>query len=191
MTGESFREATSNGERNRDKEIGMKEVEKQQLLDKIEREATEYELKLHACARCALMAVAQNLKLADDDCIDTALRAAIPLSGGIVGTKNHCGALIGGIMAIGLAMVKSSPRIDDVEQRKASFAAGKRLYRRFEKEIGHVRCYDIREVGLGRSFDSSDPGEAKKFEEAGGYVLCSGIVGKAARMAAEIILESQ
>jgi len=165
--------------------------EKQELLDKIEREATQYELELHACARCALMAVARNLKLADDDCIDAALRAAIPLSGGIAGTRNHCGGLIGGIMAIGMAMVKSSPREAAVEERKASFEAAKRFYRRFEKEIGHVRCYDIRDAGLGRVFDTSTPEEQKKFEEAGGYVLCSGVVGKAARMAAEIILEAE
>jgi len=165
--------------------------EKRELLGKIEREATRYELELHACARCALLAVAQNLKLADDDCIDAALRTAIPLSGGIAGTRNQCGGLIGAIMAIGLATVKSSPREAAVEERKAAFAASKRLYRQFEKEIGHVRCFDIRDAGLGRSFDTSSPDEQKKFEEAGGYVLCSGVVGKAARMAAEIILESR
>jgi len=169
----------------------MTDQEKQELLDRIEKEAAQYELSMHACARCSLLAIARNLKLADDGCIDAALRAAIPLSGGIAGTKNHCGALIGGIMAIGLATMKSSPRQDAVEERKAAFGAGKRLYRRFEKEIGHVRCYDIREVGLGRSFDSVDPAEAKRFEDAGGYKLCSGVVGKAARMAAEIVLESK
>jgi len=169
----------------------MTDKEKQELLDRIERDATQYELELHACARCALMAVARNLKLADDDCIDAALRSAIPLSGGIAGTRNHCGGLLGGIMAIGLATVKSSPREAAVEERKAAFGAAKRLYRRFEKAVGHVRCFDLRDVGLGRSFDTSSPDEQKRFEEAGGYVLCSGVVGKAARWAAEIILESR
>lgn len=165
--------------------------DKQKLLDKIEREAAQHERELHACGRSALMALALNLNLMDENCINATLRAAIPLSGGIAGTRNHCGALLAGIMAIGLATVKSDPRKDTVEERKAAMAASKRLYRRFEKEIGHVRCFDIREVGLGRSFDTSDPGELKRFEEAGGFVFCSSVVGKAARMAAEIILRSE
>jgi C_GCAxxG_C_C family probable redox protein len=165
--------------------------ERQELLDKIEREAAQYERDLHACGRSALMALALNMNLANANCIDAVLRAAIPLSGGIAGTRNHCGALLAGIMAIGLAQVTGSPREDAVGERKAAMAASKRLYRRFEKELGHVRCFDIRDVGLGRSFDTSDPGEQKRFEEAGGFVFCSSVVGKAARMAAEIILQSR
>ena len=162
-----------------------------ELLDRVEQDGTACEKEMHACARCALLAVARNLKLADDECIDAALRAAMPLSGGIAGTRNQGGALVGGIMAIGLAMVKGSPREAAVEERKASMKAAKQLYRWFEKEIGHVRCYDIRDAGLGRSFDTSDPGEMQNFVAAGGYELCGGVVGKTARRAAEMILEAQ
>ena len=162
-----------------------------ELLDRVEQDGTACEKEMHACARCALLAVARNLKLADDECIDAALRAAMPLSGGIAGTRNQCGALVGGIMAIGLAMVKGSPREAAVEERKASMKVAKQLYRWFEKEIGHVRCYDIRDAGLGRSFDTSDPEEMQKFVAAGGYELCGGVVGKTARRAAEMILEAQ
>ena len=162
-----------------------------ELLDRVEQDGTACEKEMHACARCALLAVARNLKLADDECIDAALRAAMPLSGGIAGTRNQCGALVGGIMAIGLAMVKGNPREAAVEERKASMKAAKQLYRWFEKEIGHVRCYDIRDAGLGRSFDTSDPEEMQKFVAAGGYELCGGVVGKTARRAAEMILEAQ
>ena len=162
-----------------------------ELLDRVEQDGATCEKEMHACARCTLLAVARNLKLAEDDCIDAALRTAIPLSGGIAGTRNHCGALVGGVMAIGLAMVKGNPREAVVEERKASMATAKQFYRWFQKEIGQVSCYDIRDAGLGRCFDTSDPEEAKKFEAAGGYELCSGVVGKAARKAAEMILELQ
>ena len=162
-----------------------------ELLDRVEKDGATCEREMHACARCALLAIARNLKLAEDDCIDAALRTAIPLSGGIAGTRNHCGALVGGVMAIGLAMVKGNPREAVVEERKTSMATAKQFYRWFQKEIGQVSCYDIRDAGLGRCFDTSDPEEAKKFEAAGGYELCSGVVGKAARKAAEMILELQ
>ena len=167
------------------------ESNNKELLDRVEQDAATCEKEMHACARCALLAIARNLKLAEDECIDAALRTSIPLSGGIAGTRNQCGALVGGIMAIGLAMVKGNPREAAVEERKASMKVSKQFYRWFEKEIGQVRCYDIRDAGLGRSFDTSDPEEMKKFVAAGGYELCGGVVGKASRKAAEMILEAQ
>ena len=161
------------------------------LLNKIEQEAAAMEKEKHVCARCTLYAVGKNLKLADETCLDAALKAAIPMSGGIAGTRNQCGALVGGIMAIGMGMVAYDPKTANPEQRKVVMGAAKEFYRWFEKEIGHVRCYDIRDAALGRSFDTSDPGETEKFVAAGGYELCSGVVGKAARKAAEVILQSR
>ena len=162
-----------------------------ETLDRIEQEAGACVVKLHGCARCALLAVGRNLELADDECLDTALRAGITLSGGIAGTRNHCGAMLGGIMAIGIAGIKNSPRQDTTTETKAATAISKQFYRRFEREIGHALCRDIRDAALGRPFDTSDPDEARKYEEAGGLELCRGIVGKGARMAAEMILESR
>ena len=162
-----------------------------QLLDRIDSDVAQLQRELHACARCTLYAVGRNLKLADDACLEVALRAAIPLSGGIAGTRHQCGALIGGIMAIGVGMVHYDARTSNPQARKPVMAASKQFYRWFEKEIGHVSCYDIREVNLGRFFDMEDPEEAKKFAAAGGPELCAGVVGKAARKVAEMILDAQ
>jgi C_GCAxxG_C_C family probable redox protein len=162
-----------------------------QLLERIEQDAAQLLRELHACARCALYAVGRNLKLADEACLEIALRAAIPLSGGIAGTRHQCGALIGGIMAIGIGMVNYDARTANPIARKPVMVASRQFYRWFEKEIGQSNCYDIREVNLGRFFDMEDPEEAKKFTAAGGPELCAGIVGKASREAARIILESQ
>ncbi len=162
----------------------------QALLDRVQSEAEQL-MKMHACARCTLLAVAKNLNLASDECLDVALKTAIPLSGGIAGTRNECGAVIGGVMAIGLGLIKYDPRTDNPEARKVVTATSKQFYRWFEAEVGHARCYDIRDAKLGRFFDASDPEENKKFAAAGGPALCAGIVGKAARKAAEMILAAQ
>jgi C_GCAxxG_C_C family probable redox protein len=169
----------------------LEQEARETLLDRVEQDSGQLQKELHACARCALFGIGRNLKLADDACLEVALKAAIPLSGGIAGTRNHCGALIGGIMAIGLGMVEYDARTSDPAARKPVTAAAKAFYRWFEKEIGHARCYDIREVNLGRFFDMDDPEEAKKFADAGGHELCAGVVGKAARKAAEIILDAR
>ncbi len=162
-----------------------------QLLDRVEADASKLQKELHACARCALYAIGRDLKLADDECLEVALRAAIPLSGGVAGTRHQCGGLIGGIMAIGIAMVQYDARTANPQARKPVMVASKQFYRWFEKEIGHVNCFDIREVNLGRFYDMEDPEEAKKFAAAGGHELCAGVVSKAARKAAEIILDAR
>lgn len=164
---------------------------RERLLEQIELDAAQLQRELHACARCTLFAVGRNLKLADDSCLEVAMKAAIPLSGGIAGTRKQCGALIGGVMAIGIGMVKYDARTANPEARKPVMAAAKNFYRWFEKEFGHADCYDLRETHLGRFFDQSDSEEAKKFAAAGGHELCAGFVGKASRKAAELILEAR
>lgn len=167
------------------------EATHKELLDRIEADAARMQKELHACARCTLFAVGKNLNLAEETCLEVALKTAIPLSGGIAGTRNECGGLVGGVMAIGLGMVKYDARTSNPDERKPVTAAAKKFYRWFEQEIGHARCFDIRDVGLGRFYDAADPEEARKFEEAGGVEMCAEVVGKAARKAAELILESQ
>jgi hypothetical protein len=78
--------------------------------------------------------------------------------------------------------------MDDIRR---AMKIGSQFYRKFEKEFGHSRCFDLRAVGLGRCFDSGDPDEYRKFGEAGGYEFCAGVCGKAARLAAEFMLDLQ
>lgn len=160
------------------------------LLDRIEAEAAQLQRSIHYCTRCVLLAVGRNLELADDERLELALKTAIPLSAGIAGTRNQCGALMGGVMAIGLGLVQRDARTMTPETPGAAMSTAKRFYRWLEREFGHSDCYDLREIHLGRYFDMADPEETKKCEAAGGYELCAGLVGKAARRAAEVIPEA-
>ena len=118
------------------------------------------------------------------------VRIATGFGGGML-QKDLCGYVTGGVMAIGLGLINYNPRTDNPEARKVVTAATKQFYRWFEAEIGHARCYDIRDSKLGRFFDASDPEENRKFIAAGGQELCAGIVGKSARKAAEMILAAR
>ena len=166
-------------------------TEQTALLDKIQADGEAIHREIGVCARSTLLAVARNLKLSSDEAIDGALKTAIPLSGGIAGTRNECGALVGGVMAIGMGLVNYDPRTKNPEARKLPMSTAKKFFRWFEKEIGHASCYDIRDANLGRFYDQADPVENQKYIEAGGNDLCAGIVGKAARKAAEMILEAR
>jgi C_GCAxxG_C_C family probable redox protein len=167
----------------------VRESSQEELLDKIEEAAAKCEREVHGCGRCALSALTQYFELGDEASVDLMLKAVLPLSGGIAQTRNTCAAMLGGLMAIGMVYFSGKLEEAKIEDIMAAMKLGREYYRRFEKEIGHARCFDIRESGVGRCFDTADPDEYEKFVAAGGYELCSKVAGKAARLAAEYILQ--
>jgi C_GCAxxG_C_C family probable redox protein len=168
-----------------------KNLSKTEILDQIESEAKNREKELRGCGRCCLSTLLEYLELVDKRTVGLFQKALLPMSGGIAQEHQTCGALLGGLMAIGIACLPSSLEEVGQDERKALANLSRQYYRRFEKEIGHTRCFDIREVGLGRCFDTVDPDEKDRFEAAGGRELCSKVVGKAARLAAEFILDNK
>jgi len=159
------------------------ELSREELLNKIEQAAHDYEKEYHGCSRCAFRALQENLNLGDD----SVFLAATPLAAGIAFQGETCGALLGGLLAVGLAT--ASLDMADADTQRNSMANGYRLYRRFVREIGSSRCRDIQTVRLGRSFNISDPEDYERAQEAGIYTECPKVVGKAARLAANLILE--
>ena len=163
-------------------------LQKMGFIDKIEQAASKCEREVHGCGRCTLAALIENFELADKSSADLMLKGILPLSGGIAQTRNTCAAALGGLMAIGMVFFQTNLEDASIEDIMAAMAIGRKYYRDFEKELGHIRCFDIREAGLGRVYDTSDPDDYEKFVKAGGYDLCSKVCSKAARLAAEYIL---
>ena len=163
----------------------VKELSRGELLDKIEKAASKLESEIHGCGRCTLVTLMQSFELADESSAELIAKAILPLSGG---AAQACGALLGGMMAIGMAFFPGKAADVSMDDIQAAITLVSQYYRKFEKELGNVRCFDIRAIGLGRGFDTADPGEFGKFVKAGGMEFCSRVVGKAARLAAEYIL---
>ncbi|HEX75081.1 MAG TPA: C_GCAxxG_C_C family protein [Dehalococcoidia bacterium] len=155
----------------------------EEILDTIEKEAHDYELKYHGCSRCALRPIQEHLKLGDG----WALKAATPLAAGIGMRGETCGALLGGIMAIG--MVTASEDFADEAKLSEALTAAYRYWRRFVKEFGSPRCRDIQLAKVGRYYDLSDIRQYEEAREKGFYDVVSNVVGKASRMAAQMIVE--
>jgi len=164
-------------------------LDRAEFLDKVEAAASTCEREVHGCGRCALSALMANFELGDKAGQELALMGILPMSGGIAQTRNTCGALLGGLMGIGMVSFPSGLEKSNMDDIRQAMKIGAQYYRRFEKEVGHSRCFDIRAVGLGRCFDTGDPDEYRKFVEAGAYDFCAGICGKAARIAAEFMLD--
>jgi hypothetical protein len=170
----------------------QKKLSKEEFLDKIEEAAAKCERETHGCARCTLTPLMKYFELGDEASRDFLLKGVIPLSGGIVQKRNTCTAMVGGLMAMGIASFPNKKLWEDVSVVKESMqlmALGRKYYQEFAREVGHIRCFDIREEGLGRCFDTADPEEYDKFIKAGGYELCGKICGKAARLAVKYILQ--
>jgi C_GCAxxG_C_C family probable redox protein len=170
------------------------QLSRAEFLDKVENAAATCERTVHGCGRCALSALMENFDLGDKAGKELALMGILPMSGGIAQTRNTCGALLGGLMGIGMVSFPAGLEQANMDDIRQAMKLGAQYYRKFEKEVGNTRCFDIRAVGLGRCFDTGDPDEYRKFVEAGAYDFCGGISGKAARLAAEFmldILESQ
>jgi len=159
-----------------------------ELLEKIEKTAYNYEKVYHGCSQCVLKALQEHLQLGDGE----AFKAASAFAGGVARMGETCGALSGGIMAVGLAYGR-----EKLEETKLSPQYAKamelavNLYQRFEKELGSAKCRDIQTSLFGRSFDLKDPKEREEFIKAGGYEKCPEVVKKAARLAAEVILKGR
>jgi C_GCAxxG_C_C family probable redox protein len=156
---------------------------KEELLDRIEKEAHDYERDFHGCSRCVFKPLQDNLDLGDE----SSLKASTPLAAGVAMRGETCGAFLGGLLALGIAT--ASEDLKDVNALTNSLAAGFRLARNVEKEFGTTNCTKIQTDKLGRFYSLADPEQYKAFIEAGGYKECPKVVAKIARMTANFILD--
>lgn len=130
------------------------------------------------CCRSTLWALQTHLHLEGPD----VLRAASALAGGIAGTGETCGAVIGALMAIGLAIGPQHPTRSDASCRPVAA----RFVERFTTMFGTTRCYGIQEATLGWRCDA--PALVEKWRADGGPIACANVCSEAARIAADLIL---
>ncbi len=169
----------------------MKAIEAQNVpavLDEVYARAHEYEQRYGSCPQCVLAAIKDVLEIGDDRVCQAAHSLA---GGGALTTKGTCGALIGGMLALG---AEHGRRREDFDKGSFvnSYKLSKQLQERFVAEFGSPVCADVQTKILGRSFDMWNGKDYKAFEAAGGHRdKCTHVAGMVARWAAEIILTSE
>lgn len=159
-----------------------------QLIMEIEETACGYAKAYRGCSQWVPYAFQEHLNLGDR----AVFRAASALAGGIAGNGEVCGALIGGVMAVGLACGRD--KLESIETSSAFSEAmerGARVCDRFKNEFGSLRCRDVQKAIFGRSWDLRNPEEKNEFLSREDIDKCSDLViRKVARLAVEVILES-
>jgi len=163
-------------------------------VKKIGRKALEYD-KYSGCSQSVLLALQEAFEIGDH----LSFKAATVLSGGVARKGETCGAILGGLMAIGL--VEGREDIKDTQSYRNAMkpsdeiieAFKSRLQETFEFEepLTNTICRDIQQRIYGQSFDLTDPVSYKAFLDAGGHgdTGCPLVCAVAAEVTAEKIME--
>jgi C_GCAxxG_C_C family probable redox protein len=154
------------------------------LLNDLEKKAGDYEELFGSCAQGTLLALQEHFNLGNAEVLKAA--TAMP---GIALRGDTCGAVIGAIMAIGLAFGRE--KAEDSKAVLQTTSAARKLCKRFEQELGGCNCRDVQHHIFGRSFNLTDPQDGKDFVEADASKKCRLPAGRAARIAGELIIEGR
>ncbi|RLB65661.1 MAG: hypothetical protein DRH04_10275 [Deltaproteobacteria bacterium] len=141
-------------------------------------------IKSRNCAQTSFAILQEQFGL-DGDRVLKAL-TAFP---GIALRCETCGAVTGGMMALGLVFGREE--LDDEQGFQTALVAARTFCQRFEQELGSTMCGDIQESKFGRKFDLVDPEQLAAWEAANPVDKCSAVVSTGVRIAAEIIAESR
>ena len=158
---------------------------KQQILDRVQKRAEEYNFLAGNCARGTALALMEEFGLGSMEII----KALSPFPG-IGGTGQMCGGITGSLIAFGLYF--GSDDMLDFEAVGATIDISQKFMASFKDTLGHQLCNEIHEhVIFGRFMDPGASEEhMKAFAEAKGFEKCGLATGTGARLSAEIIIES-
>jgi C_GCAxxG_C_C family probable redox protein len=158
----------------------------QQLLDKAYDLAFQYEAKRGSCPQCVLAALKETLNVGDENIF----QASHGLSGGTaLSSQGTCGALAGGMMALGALVGRTYQQFNEGERKRLVFKYTKLLFDKFIREYGSPLCCGVQTKLFGRSYNLMDKQDYEAFEKAGAHIdKCPSVAGNTARWTAEIIL---
>jgi C_GCAxxG_C_C family probable redox protein len=158
---------------------------KEQILDRAQLRAEEYNFILKNCAKSTALALMEEFGLGNMEIV----KALSPFPG-FGGTGWMCGGVTGSLIALGLFF--GSDDLLDYDAVGATIMAARTFMPRFEEKVGYVLCPKLQEeVIFDRYMDpAASPENMEAFAAAQGFEKCSLLPGIGARLAAEIILES-
>jgi C_GCAxxG_C_C family probable redox protein len=120
-----------------------------------------------------LTAFASEFGLSDE----MALKIAAPFGAGMARLGKTCGAVTGGLMALGLKYGYTAP-----EGRDAAYGIAQEFMRRFEEQHGSLACREL--IG----FDIATPGSRALAQQSGVFEsICPRLVRDAAEIVAFLL----
>ena len=164
------------------------QMQHDKLLKKAYELGFEYEKVYRGCSQCTIAAIQDTLNFREENVFKAS--TGLAAGGGLTGI-GVCGGYVGSVLMIGLLCGRERDNFADPERiRFKSFRLANQLTEKYIQEFGSIICRDIQTKRFGRPYYLADPEEFEKFEKAGGHVdKCTDVVGRAARLAVEFILD--
>jgi len=158
---------------------------KEQILDRVQLRAEEYNFITKNCAQGTALALMEEFGLGNMEII----KALTPFPG-VGGTGEICGGITGSLITFGLYFGGETPL--DLDAMNRTILTSQKFMALFEGKIGHMYCADIIEtVILGRRLNPGESEEAMvAFTNEKGFEKCGLPPGVGVRLAAEIIIDS-
>jgi len=158
---------------------------KEQILDRVQLHAEEYNFITKNCAQGTALALMEEFGLGNMEII----KALTPFPG-VGGTGEICGGITGSLITFGLYFGGDTPL--DFDAMNRTIMTSQKFMALFEGQIGHMYCADIIEtVILGHRLN---PGESEQamvaFTNEKGFEKCGLPPGVGVRLAAEFIIDS-
>ena len=163
-------------------------MDKKGLANKAFEEAKAFELRSGGCAQSVLFGILKTLGIKDEKVFMTATGFADGV--GLTG-DGHCGALSGGVMAISYFFGRNYENAGDITAQLKACMLAKRLHDEFVAKYGIIRCADLQTKFMGRFHNLYDLEDVRAAIAADMPEKCSNLIGEAARMAINIILEGK
>jgi C_GCAxxG_C_C family probable redox protein len=158
---------------------------KTELAQKAYDLAWEYDKHFGYCPQCVLAAVKETV---DAGITDEIIRSTFPAAGGgaLLGVGT-CGALLGGILALGCKSGRTRDQFGKNVSKRSLFAA-KELIIRFQEKYGGVSCNDVQNKFEGCTFDMWNEKASKDFGNTHcKKIICPQLAGDVAKWTVELL----
>lgn len=166
---------------------GVPPGSREKILDIVAKSAYNYDRAYEGCSRSVLAALIEHLQLSDCKGAKEAIKASTALSAGVARMGETCGALIGGMMGIGL--VVGSEKLEDHQAYETTMEYSNKLCDQFKEHYGTTTCFELQEKIFGRRFDFKNSKDSEEWYKMDGLDKCPRVCAITARLAANIILD--
>jgi C_GCAxxG_C_C family probable redox protein len=152
--------------------------DKSQFLEDLKERTFQAEMKYHGCAQ---VVVQTFLDIFEEKNTPLSM-AASPFAAGLALTGNNCGALVGGLMVLGLVYGRK-----DITEGMEGILTGirpmRKLIKYFQDAYHSPNCREI------TGTDLADPEKATAYFDSGGLERCANMMADVAVFVGDIIYE--
>jgi len=151
---------------------------REEFVEAVRKRAYDYDFNCHGCSQAVVKCFLDVLE--EDNA--PLFMAASPFAAGMSMTGNNCGALIGGLMVLGVFFGRRSMG-DGMAGIIEGIRRARKLVKHFQGRFGTVNCRDLTQTDL------ADPVKADAYFAGGGLEECAGITGEVAAFVAGLLYD--